>query len=203
MELVHSRMRLRQREVKYLSQDEVKNLFKVINSPRDRLMFNMMYKYGLRASEVALLTWDDIDLKNKKIMIWRVKGGVSGKYNLFPDTLLLINNWLKHKAPSQPYVFISRFQKPISRKTLDYLFKKYGKHINLPLDKRHSHTLRHSIAVHMLDAGQGQEDVKDHLGHRYIQSTDVYAVLSNKKRELVFRNMKKSKEIVNLVKIGD
>ncbi len=35
-------------------------------------------------------------------------------------------------------------------------------------DKWHVHTLRHSIAVHMLDAGHTQEEVKDQLGHKYI-----------------------------------
>jgi integrase len=195
---MHSGLKMRRRQIKYLSQDEVRSLFRVISSLRDRLIFNIMYKYGLRASEVGLLTWEDIDFKNQKIMIWRVKGGVSGKYNIFPDTLFLLNLWRETISNKESCVFNSRFKKSISRKTLDYLFKKYGKEINLPKYKRHCHTLRHSIAVHMLDAGHGQEDVKDHLGHRYIQSTDVYAVLSNKKRDAVFNKMKTSVEIVNL-----
>jgi len=197
--LVHSGMNIRQREVKYLTQSQVKQLFQMISSPRDKLMFNMMYKYGLRASEVGLLRWNDIDLNEKKVMIWRLKGGISGKYSLFPDTIVLIKEWLIHKPKNYPYLFISREKRPISRSMLDFLFKKYAKRADLPLARRHSHTLRHSIAVHMLDAGHEQEEVKDHLGHRYIQSTDVYAVLSNKKRDLVFSKMLKSKEIVNCI----
>jgi site-specific recombinase XerD len=48
----------------------------------------------------------------------------------------------------------------------------------------------------MLDAGHHQEEVKDHLGHRYIQSTDVYAAISGRKRKQVYERMERAREIV-------
>ena len=74
----------------------------------------------------------------------------------------------------------------------------YGEKAKLPEDKRHSHVLRHSIAVHMLDAGQSQEAVKDRLGHKSIKSTDIYGQISNYKREAIGKEMERAREIVGL-----
>ena len=76
------------------------------------------------------------------------------------------------------------------------LFKKYGRKAKLPDDKRHAHTLRHSVAVPMLDSGFTEEEVKDRLGHRDIRSTDVYAKVSNQKRAEMGRRMEKANFIV-------
>jgi len=56
--------------------------------------------------------------------------------------------------------------------------------------------LRHSIAVHMLDAAHTQE-VKDQLGHKYIQTTDVYAAISGRKRQQIHERMERAREIVS------
>ena len=49
--------------IKYLTQEEVARLFAKIHSKRDRAMFNVVYKYGLRIAEVGLLKIDDVDLR--------------------------------------------------------------------------------------------------------------------------------------------
>lgn len=60
------------------------------------------------------------------------------------------------------------------------------------------HSLRHSIATHMLEAGFEIEVVKDHLGHRNIQSTLIYAQITNKRRLEAFQKIEASSEIVKL-----
>jgi len=69
--------------IKYLTQEEVSRLFSKIHDKRDRAMFNVVYKYGLRASEVGLLKIDDVDLERRRIRVYRLKGGVSGEYGIF------------------------------------------------------------------------------------------------------------------------
>ena len=56
-------------EIKYLSQEELNRFFKVISSVRDRALFLCIYKYGLRASEAAMLEVNDIDFERRKIII--------------------------------------------------------------------------------------------------------------------------------------
>jgi len=50
----------------------------------------------------------------------------------------------------------------------------------------------------MFDAGHTQEEVKDHLGHKYIQATDVYAAISGRKRQQTHERMEQAGEIVSV-----
>ncbi len=185
--------------IKYLTQEEVSRLFSKIHDKRDRAMFNVVYKYGLRASEVGLLKIDDVDLERRRIRIYRLKGGVSGEYGVFSDTARLLKAYLKTRENDfHSALFLSRKKNALSRKTIDDLFREYARKAKLPKDKRHAHTLRHSIAVHMLDAGHTQEEVKDQLGHKYIQTTDVYAAISGRKRQQIHERMERAREIVSV-----
>ena len=186
-------------EIKYLTQDEAGRFFSKIKDPRDRAMFKLMYDFGLRASEVGKLTIKDVDLERGRIWITRIKGGISGEYALFRDTTRLLKLYLQQRnSDLHPALFLSRNKNPISRRRIDFLFREYAKKAKLPEDKRHAHTLRHSIAVHILDAGQSQEAVKDRLGHKSIKSTDIYAKTSSQKRDLISREMERAREIVSL-----
>jgi len=186
--------------VKYLTQEELVKLFAQIKSKRDKAMFNLVYKYGLRASEVGLIRINDIDLIRSRIIIWRLKGGVSGEYGIFSDSQKLLKSYLRERENDfNSILFLSRNNNPISRKTIFDLFRKYGRKAKLPKGKIHPHILRHSIAAHMLDSGQTLENVKYQLGHRYIQSTDIYGSISSNKQKQIHLHMEKAREIVNFI----
>jgi site-specific recombinase XerD len=70
---------------------------------------------------------------------------------------------------------------------------------NSGIKERSVHTLRHSIAVHLLEAGRGIEYVADHLGHKNIQNTRIYAQITNPLREQVFRELEHHPKIVRIV----
>jgi hypothetical protein len=67
------------------------------------------------------------------------------------------------------------------------LFRAYAHRAGLSI--RNVHSLRHSIAIHLLEAGRGIEYVADHLGHKNIRNTRVYAQITNPLREQVFREL--------------
>ncbi len=71
---------------------------------------------------------------------------------------------------------------------IEELFSTYAKKAKLPSDKSHPHTLKHSIVVHMLDAGHSQEEAKYQVGHKRISSTDVYAAISRTPKESRYSN---------------
>ena len=99
--------------------------------------------------------------------------------------------------PERPLCVVSiAHEAAISREQIDVLLKKYRRKAKLPVDKHHAHTLRHSVAVHILDSGFTQEEVRDRLGHRDIRSTDVYARISSKKRDEIGRRMDRANFIV-------
>ena len=91
------------REITFLTQDEVKRLFAGIKGKRDRALFSLAYHHGLRASEVGLLQTTDLDLKQGRISIHRVKDSISGVYPLQPSDMKLIRAYLREREDTSPY----------------------------------------------------------------------------------------------------
>ncbi len=168
--------------IKLLTADETRRLFAVIKRERDRAMFLLAYRHGLRASEIGMLHVTDVDLKKLRVMIRRVKGSLPGEHPLQPDEAKAIKAWLKARDTDSPILFTSVRNEPISRRGLDWLMKQYGELAKLPQDKQHFHVLKHSVATHLLDAGADIRFVQDWLGHANIQNTLIYAYLTSRTR---------------------
>src|SRR5215467_13293368 len=166
-----------QRTIHFLTQDELRQLFKVIRSKRDKAIFLVAYRHGLRASEIGLLQRADVDAKQKRISIHRLKGSISGLYPMQPNVLKAIRSYLRPREDESPYLFLSKRSVPISRYMLHHLMQTYGELAELPVEKRKFHCLKHSIATYLLDAGTDLAFVKDWLGHANIQNTTIYARL--------------------------
>ena len=79
-------------------------------------------------------------------------------------------------------LFISQKDTPISSVQVYRLFKDYAAKARFPIEYRHPHVFRHSIAVHMAEAGYDIYQAKEHLRHRKIDSTLVYYAITNQKR---------------------
>ena len=181
--------------IKYLTRSEVERFFRVIKSPRDRALFATIYHYGLRVTEATLLRHSDVDFKRDTIYIHRVKGGQGGIKPLLPNTAKVLQAYLAVRASVEDALFIGR-EGNLQRHRVQQLFKKYAQQVGLG---RYSvHSLRHSIATHMLEAGFELEVVRDHLGHRNIQSTLIYAQITDKHRLEAFQKIEASTEIVKL-----
>jgi site-specific recombinase XerD len=173
--------------IKYLSKEEIERLFSCIKNPRDKALFGLTYLYGLRLSEALLLKLSYVDLENKRILIHRVKGGIGGERPLFQTAEKFIRKYLKVRLNTGDALFTGR-QGNLSRQRVQQLFKRYAQKAGI--DPKYSvHSLRHSIATHLLDAGEGIEFVRDHLGHTNIQNTMIYAQITNHKREEIFRRL--------------
>lgn len=162
------------RDITYLTQDELRTLFAVIKGKRDKALFQLAYHHGLRASEVSLLQRDDINEKQGRIYIHRVKGSISKAYPIQPEDSRLIRSYLRTRKDDSPYLFTTNRNMPLERRSYWDLMQKYGKLSELPKEKLRFHALRHSIAVHLLDAGADVAFVQDRLGHANIQNTMVY-----------------------------
>ncbi len=173
----------RSETIKFLTLDETRRLFAGITDKRDKAVFLLAYRHGLRASEIGLLRVSDLDLKRLRVMLHRLKGSLSGEHPLQADEARVLKAWLKSRDTDSPILFPSRRGLPISRQMLDVLMKSYGEDAAIPQDKRHFHVLKHSIATHLLDAGAELRFVQDWLGHSNIQNTVIYAALVSTSRE--------------------
>lgn len=175
--------------IKFLTQDETRRLFSVIRGRRDRALFLIAYRHGLRASEVGLLQTGDFDFKEQRAMFHRLKGSLSGQHPLQPDEAKALKAYVNSRKGHDAVLFASRRGTSISRRTLDWLMKRYAMKAEIPADKRHFHVLKHSIATHLLEAGADLRFVQDWLGHANIQSTVVYAALTSRFRHETARRV--------------
>jgi len=182
--------------ITFLTQDEARALFAVIPNKRDKAIFLTAYRHGLRASEIGKLMLEDLDLKQHRLSVSRLKGSLSAVYPMQPDTVKHIRSYLNTRDDSLPYLFPSRRDNPINRRSLWRLMKSYGKKAGIPEKKREFKILKHSIATHMLDAGADIAFVRDWLGHKNIQNTMVYAQMTNPNRDQQARKIFMSSRVV-------
>ncbi len=180
---------------KYLTQDELRRFFAAIPSPRDRAIFAVVYHYGLRVDEATALTLEDLDLKSHRIRLRRLKNGLGGEKPLWRHTAKQLRAYLRVRNDAGPYLFTGR-EGPLKKRQIQNLFNQYAKAAGI--SGRSVHSLRHSIAVHLLDAGRGIEYIADHLGHKNIQNTRIYAQISHPLREQVFRDLERHPKIVRI-----
>ncbi|MFP5264049.1 MAG: tyrosine-type recombinase/integrase [Blastocatellia bacterium] len=152
-------------------------LFKVIDSVRDRLIFLLMLRCGLRVSEVCHLTWHDVDFRVGTIRINNSKGLVDRVVYIAPDLEKSLRLWQARNSSSD-YLFPSRKVKsaPLTRGDLGWLMNKYLRLADIKLHYS-PHCLRHSFATQLLNAGVSLEVLKELMGHRSIQMTLRYTKL--------------------------
>jgi integrase/recombinase XerD len=180
---------------KYLTQDELKKFFNKISSPRDKALFVLIYHYGLRVEEATMISVEDVNLKNHRIRIHRLKNGLGGEKPLWKHTAKILRAYLRQRTDTTNYLFTGR-EGPLKKRQIQNLFNQYAKEAKI--EARSVHCLRHSIAVHLLEAGRGIEYVADHLGHRNIQNTRVYAQITNPLRDQIFRELEHNDKIVKI-----
>jgi integrase/recombinase XerD len=161
-------------DVIFLSQDETRQLFSKICNKRDRALFPLAYHHGLRASEVSLLLREDFDRRRGRIYIHRLKGSISGIFPIEPSDVKRVQAYLNSRDDDSPYLFISNRRVPLERRSYWDLMRRYGELAGIPAGRLRFHALRHSIAVHLLDAGADIAFVRDRLGHANIQNTMRY-----------------------------
>ena len=154
-----------------------------------------IYHYGLRVGEALTLTVDDVHFTNHRIMIRRSKNGLGGEKPLWRHTAKLIRSYLRERRDVGPYLFTGR-KGPLQKRQVQKLFTDDADAAGMK--DRSVHSLRHSMAVHLLEAGRGIAYVADHLGHKNIPNTRLYAQITNPLREQVFREIEQHPKIVRL-----
>jgi site-specific recombinase XerD len=180
--------------IKYLNQGQLRRFFDAIpaDAIRDRLLFGFMYRFGMRASEVVQLPASSVDPKRGEVTIQGLKNGLKRTYSLPPDLWKLVKRW----KPSGE-TFLDGRQGSLSRVRAYQLFLQYAEAAGIP--KGFSpHSLRHSAAVHALDAGLATEDVRDLLRHRRLATTDLYAAISTRRRNDYLGRLEKSDAVVKM-----
>jgi len=156
-----------------LSGDEVARLFAAIGNLKHRAILMTTYAAGLRVSEVARLRVEDIDSQRMVIHVRQGKGQKDRYVMLSPRLLEILRNYWKAvrprgylfpgTAPDQP-IAVNSVHKACARAAG---YAQLGKHVTV-------HTLRHSFATHLLEAGTDLRTIQVLLGHRSFNTTARY-----------------------------
>jgi integrase/recombinase XerD len=151
--------------------------FQVIDSLRDRLLFLLMLRCGLRVSEACALTWEAVDLQAGTVRVNHGKGQVDRLVYFSADVAQAFQRWRRYHVPGQ-YVFPSpqRRRAYLFRSMINRLMDQYLAAAGLTTHYS-PHCLRHTFATHLLNAGGPLEVLKELLGHHSLHQTLRYAQL--------------------------
>ncbi len=187
---------------KHLREEEVDRLFNVIKNLRDRAMFKIMLRCGLRVEEVANLSLKSLYLKRKIIFVKDGKGKKDRVVYMSDDAYEALVKYLRSRPPSrEKKIFLVEKGtckgKPISvrgiQKRMEYYARKAGV-------KASSHQLRHTMATQLLNADMDLVSIQDLLGHSRIGTTERYIKVSNRK---VMRDYFKAMDVVTKSSLHD
>ena len=168
---------------RHLRDEQIPRLFAVITNRRDRAMFMLMLRCGLRVEEVAKLTLPALDLRRSQLFIHEGKGAKDRVVYLSHDAYHALIEYLKVRPSSRAKrVFLvekGHFQgKPISVRGIQKRMEQYAQQAGLRVS---CHQLRHTMATQMLNADADLVTIQDLLGHTRIKTTQRYCRVSNLK----------------------
>ena len=152
---------------------------------RDRTLLSVMYASGERAQEICDLVVGDIQFnKDNASLILNGKGGKCRRIGIPRECSALLNKYIHYRGIAnlrERYVFSSQTHEHMTISCIEGIFKKYvglarEAYQDLFREKSYPpHAMRHSTATHMLEAGVPLAVIKNFLGHTSLQSTQIYA----------------------------
>lgn len=162
-----------------LTSEEVWQIIKATTNLKHRLILMTTYSAGLRASEVIGLKPGDIDSKRMLIAV-NGKGGKQ-RYTLLSERLLKELRHYYRKCRPKTYLFPSSYKDKtvLSYETVHRIYENARKKAGV---KKGSglHTLRHSFATHLLEAGHDIRKIQVLMGHARLSTTTIYLHVSRK-----------------------
>lgn len=151
---------------------------------RDLAILELFYATGLRVSELIYLKIDDINMENCMLKCL----GKGSKERIIPfgskayQSLRLYLDKVRQKLvknPNKDILFLNSRGERLSRQGIFYLVKKYVRKAGIE-KKVTPHTLRHTLATHLLENGADLRSVQEMLGHSDISTTQIYTHVSRK-----------------------
>ncbi len=176
---------------KVLSLKEINTLFSFKLPIYERIIIELLYSCGLRVSEMCSLNINNINMKNKHLIIL----GKGSKERIVPfgqsaydciELYLKERDYILSKANLSTSAFVIRENgEKITRQDVYRLVHKLGKLLNRDISP---HTLRHTFATHLLENGADLRVVQELLGHSDVSTTQLYTHITKKRlKEIYFK----------------
>lgn len=193
LEIIYKRIRVRLPEVlpRAIPDEDLREILAVITSVRDRALILLLLHTGMRIGELLQLKMTDIVLPERKIMLFIGEKNLHGRvvyYNQEAEEAL--KKWLAIRDSDIAYLFYGNRRRELSYVAAWTIMRKATQQAGLNQKGYSLHSLRHTFATNMLNAGLRLEVLQKLLGHLSIEITLRYAKIANgTKEEAYFKAM--------------
>ncbi|VVB78689.1 Tyrosine recombinase XerA [uncultured archaeon] len=164
-----------------LTKEEVVKLIESSSTTKSRLILQLLYSSGLRVSELVNLKKQDLDFNEN---IGWVRSGKGKKDRMFILSKKLSSKLKKYSEKHSDWSYIFSEKKPLTTRNIQKIVQKGAKKTGINKDV-HPHTLRHSFATHLLDAGTDLRKIQTLLGHSSIATTQIYTHISSEQMKSI------------------
>lgn len=174
-----------------LSEMEYQRLLRAVaNEPRDAAIIELLLQTGIRLSELAGLTIDDIELPTKitpdpedtGLITVRGKGRKTRTIPLNYKACRAVKSWLRVRPDyGTPDLFFSKFRTAITPIGFQWIVKRYLEEADI--HNAHVHTLRHTFGTHMAKNGAQLKTIQDMMGHNDLKTTSIYVSLAKEQQK--------------------
>jgi len=151
-------------------------------SMRDFLIIRVMYRTGVRVSELVNIRPKDIERDNQVINIVKAKGDKQRRVYLDTETLDMLANYISDRKISDDYPVFG-----LRRVQIFNVVRKYGRIMGLEV---HPHTLRHSYAINWVRQNQDIRRLQLVLGHANLNNTQTYLRFQDDDVKEVYNKLK-------------
>src|SRR5712691_3101478 len=180
-----------------LSVEEVRRLLASATPLHNQVYFTTLYSLGLRLHEALFLQVSDIDGQRLQVHVHRGKGAKDRYVPLPAETLALLRPYWKthrHKtwlfpATGRDHTHSPLAASPMSRSSVQGAFRTATQRAGMTKTGVAIHTLRHSYATHLLEAGVHPRLIQRYLGHTQLETTMVYLHLTHKGHEEAYERL--------------
>lgn len=159
-----------------LSKEETARMIEGTKNLKHKFSLMLLYYGGLRLSEVINLRWSDVDFERGLIHIKAAKGG--------KDRIVFLHEKIKDalatsKANDEGLILLSERGNKYNKRSIQMIVMNASKKAGIRKNVT-PHTLRHSFATHLLEAGADIRYIQELLGHKNLQTTQIYTHVANK-----------------------
>ena len=159
----------------WLTHEEMEIMYRAAENIRDQMLLYFGYYTGFRASEMSHCQVKDFSWSENTIRVRQGKGCKDRIVAMHATLKLLMAQWLQCvRENSEAYIFPGSKGRGLTSRQIHRIVSTTAKRAEI--QKRvHPHTLRHTIAMHLMQDGMHMEVIRDFLGHSSIATTQIYA----------------------------
>jgi len=163
-----------------VNQEEIRELYQVVKTEKERILLHLSYGCGLRAKELERVNIEDVLIIEKLL---KVEKGKNNKHRVIPLAASMVKDFrvylewrLDEKVQTQSLLLNERGNR-LRAYTARTILQKVLKRTTI-IKPITLHSLRHSIATHLLENGMKAEQVQHFLGHKQLETTEIYTRVS-------------------------